>query len=187
MAIKIFIDQGHNPSNPNAGAEANGIREQDVNFDVGTRLADLLRANPNFEVKVSRETESSSLGSTNSESLAIRAREANEWGADYFISIHSNASTSSSASGTEGYVYSLTSPAYALSEDIIEGISEFTGLANRGVFARPSLYVLRATNMPATLIELGYITNQGDAALLENSPQLFADGIYSGILDYFDL
>ena len=30
MAIKIFIDQGHNPENPNAGAEGNGYREQDL-------------------------------------------------------------------------------------------------------------------------------------------------------------
>lgn len=49
--IKIFIDQGHNPTNPNAGAEANGVREQDVTYEVGVRLADLLRANPNFEVR----------------------------------------------------------------------------------------------------------------------------------------
>ena len=35
MAIKIFIDQGHNPENPNAGAEANGLREQDITYDVG--------------------------------------------------------------------------------------------------------------------------------------------------------
>ena len=38
MAIKIFIDQGHNPQNPNAGAEANGIREQDINYAVGKEL-----------------------------------------------------------------------------------------------------------------------------------------------------
>ena len=53
MAIKIFIDQGHNPQNPNAGAEANGVREQDVTYDVGVRLGNLLRANPNFEVRLS--------------------------------------------------------------------------------------------------------------------------------------
>ncbi len=32
--MKIFIDQGHNPQNPNAGAETNGIREQDANYVV---------------------------------------------------------------------------------------------------------------------------------------------------------
>ena len=37
MAIKIFIDQGHNPQNPNAGAEGNGLREQDITYDTGDR------------------------------------------------------------------------------------------------------------------------------------------------------
>ena len=54
--IKIFIDQGHNPTNPNAGAEANGLREQDITYDVGVRLANLLRANPNFDVRLSRNS-----------------------------------------------------------------------------------------------------------------------------------
>lgn len=35
MAIKIFIDQGHNPQNPNAGAEGNGLYEQDITYEVG--------------------------------------------------------------------------------------------------------------------------------------------------------
>ena len=35
MAIRVFIDQGHNPVNPNAGAEGNGYREQDIVYRVG--------------------------------------------------------------------------------------------------------------------------------------------------------
>ena len=54
MAIKIFIDQGHNPTNPNAGAEGNGFLEQDINYEVGVRLGALLAENPDFEVKLSR-------------------------------------------------------------------------------------------------------------------------------------
>ena len=46
MAIKIFIDQGHNPTNPNAGAEGNGYREQDLVYTIGVRLAALFNANP---------------------------------------------------------------------------------------------------------------------------------------------
>ena len=52
---------------------------------------------------------------------------------------------------------------------------------------RNGLYVLRKTAMPATLVELGFITNPGDAALMNENPQLFATGIYQGILDYFGL
>ena len=42
MAIKIFIDQGHSPSNPNAGAEGNGLREQDLTYKIGAETARLL-------------------------------------------------------------------------------------------------------------------------------------------------
>ena len=65
MAIKIFVDQGHNPQNPNAGAEVNGVREQDINYEVGVRLAALLRADPDFDVRLSRDTLEEQLGPSN--------------------------------------------------------------------------------------------------------------------------
>ena len=185
MAIKIYIDQGHNPNNPNAGAEGSGFREQDLTYEIGQQTAALLAADPNFEVRLSRPTPETILGSTNAESLAARVRDANTWGANYFISLHANASTIPTATGTEGYVYSLSSPAEPLSESIVQGISETTGIPNRGVFARPSLYVLRRTAMPATLIEMGFITTQSEAELMAYSPQLFAQGIYQGIRQFF--
>ncbi len=187
MAIKIYIDQGHNPTNPNAGAEGNGLREQDLTYRIGVELASLINANPDLEARLSRPTSETQLGTSNTSSLAARVNDANSWGADYFISLHANASSASSASGIEGYVYSRNSPAEELSEDIVENLSEATGLRNRGVFVRPSLYVLRRTAMPATLIELGYITNANDARLMNENPGLFARGIYNGILEFLNL
>ena len=184
MAIKIYIDQGHNPKNPNAGAEGNGLREQDIVYEIGIRLAALLRANPAFEVRLSRPSADTLLGSSNSESLRLRVNDANSWGADYFISLHTNASTQPAATGSEAFVYSKPSRAASLAEDILREMSATTGLRNRGVFARTNLYVLRRTAMPAVLVELGFITNPSDAALMSGSPELFARGIYEGILDY---
>ena len=187
MAIKLYIDQGHNPQNPNAGAEGNGLREQDLVYAIGIELAALLESNPAFEVRLSRPTEETTLGSTNSESLAARVNDANRWGADFFISLHANASTVTSASGSEAFVYSADSPAFELAEEILAGLSASTGLSDRGVFVRPSLYVLRRTAMPATLVELGFITNPGDAFLMRDEPELFAQGIYNGIVSYFSV
>ena len=65
------------------------------------------------------------------------------------------------------------------------GLSDATGLADRGVFARPTLYVLRRTKMPALLLEIGFITNSGDARLMAENPNLIARGIYNGILRYY--
>ena len=187
MAIKIFIDQGHNPRNPNAGAEGNGYYEQDITYEVGRLLAERLAANPNFEVRLSRNSPDEILGTSVATSLRARTDAANQWGADAFISIHANASTIESASGSEGFAYSMSSPGYALGEDILEGLNRTTGLANRGMNVRPSLWVLRKTVMPAVLIELGFITNPGDAALMADNPEAFADGMYEGILQYYGL
>lgn len=187
MAIKIYIDQGHNPQNPNAGAEGFGLREQDLVYEIGIRLAELLRANGNFEVRLSRPTRETQLGTSNATSLAARVNHANSWGANYFISLHANASTVSSASGSEGYAYSRESQGYPLGESMLFWLNRSTGLPNRGMFIRPGLYILRKTNMPAVLMELGYITNYGDAMLMSTRPDLFAQGLYNGILAYFNL
>ena len=185
MAIKIYIDQGHNPENPNAGAVGNGLREQDITYRVGQELATLLRADPDYDVRLSRPTPTTALGSSNSTSLRERVDDANAWGADYFISIHTNASSNPDANGTEAFAYSRPSRAFSLGEDIVEGITNVTGLRDRGMKVRPGLYVLRRTAMPAVLVELGFITNPGDAALMNENPGLFAQGIYQGIENYF--
>ncbi len=180
MATKLYIDQGHNPQNPNAGAEGNGFREQDLTYRIGVELAEILRAE-GYEVRLSRPTADTQLGTSNASSLAARVNEANDWGADYFISLHANASTISSASGSEALVYRVDSTAGRLGESIVRALAEATGLPNRGVTPRTNLYVLRRTRMPAVLVELGFITNPGDAALMANSPQLFALGVANGI------
>lgn len=187
MAIKIYIDQGHNPSAPNTGAEGNGLREQDITYEVGILLADLLRQNGNFEVRLSRPTPQTQLGNSNASSLRVRVNDANSWGADYFVSIHTNASTQSTANGTEVLVYTQPSISANLAEDILREVTEITGLASRGVKSRPGLYVLRKTTMPAVLVELGFISNPSDARVMRDSPNLFARGIYQGILDFLNL
>ena len=184
MSIKIYVDQGHNPVNPNAGAEGNGLREQDLVYTIGQELADRLRADPDFEVRLSRPTRDTLLGTTNATSLAARISEANRWGADYFISLHTNAASSPSAGGSEAYVYARGTPAFGFAEDILTNLTDITGLRDRGVQARPGLYVLRKTQMPATLVELGFITNPRDAALMRDEPGLFAEGIYRGIKEF---
>lgn len=181
---RIYIDQGHNPVNPNAGAEGNGFREQDLVFRIGQLTADLLRE-AGYEVRLSRPTTETQLGTSAASSLAARVNDANAWGADLFISLHTNASTISTATGSEAFIFRRGTDAEALAGNLLEQLAYATGLPTRGVFARPGLYVLRKTRMPATLIELGFITNPIDAELMAYSPQLFAAGIANGVLAYY--
>jgi len=187
MAIKIYLDQGHNPVNPNAGAEGNGLREQNLVYRIGQEAATLLRQSGNYEVRLSRPTPETQLGTSNATSLRVRVDEANAWGADYFLSLHTNASELAAATGGEAFVYARGTVAEALANEIQAELQSSTGLANRGVFTRPSLYVLKRTAMPAALLELGFITNPRDARLMNTRPELFAEGIYNGIVDYTGL
>ena len=187
MSIKVYIDQGHNPSSFNTGAEGNGFYEQDITYDIGVRLYDYFAGNPEFEPRLSRPTPDTLLGTSNSTSLTARVRDANSWGADIFISLHTNASDNPDATGSEALVYRLSGVAFELGEDILRELNNLTGLRNRGVIARPGLYVLRRTNMPAVLVEMGFISNENDAELMVYSPNLFALGIYRGVLDYYGL
>jgi N-acetylmuramoyl-L-alanine amidase len=187
MSIRIFIDQGHNPSGPNAGAEGNGLREQDVNFNVGIYLAGLLNDDPRFEARVSRPTPETSLGTSNSTSLQARVNMANEWPADYFISIHCNSNSNPAINGSEMYVYRSYTQSYWLAQHILNAVVARVGTRDNGVRLNPSLYVLRKTTMPAVLVELAYLSNTEDAEKLRNDQSGFAWGIYNGLLSYFGL
>ena len=76
MAIRIYIDQGHNPQSPNAGAEGNGYREQDLVYRIGIALKERLDADPDFEARLSRPTPETQLGTSNASSLRFRVDDA---------------------------------------------------------------------------------------------------------------
>jgi N-acetylmuramoyl-L-alanine amidase len=185
MAIKIYIDQGHNPESPNGGAEWYGVREQDVTYAVGVELARLLRENGAFEVRLSRPTPETQLGTSNATSLSARTNGANSFGADLFLSLHTNAALDTSAVGAEALVYEIPSTAAQIGRTLLSSLVAETGQRNRGVIARPGLYVLRRTNMPAVLLEMGFLSNPSEGALLASDPALFAEGIYNGIVEYY--
>lgn len=186
MAIKIFIDQGHNPSGYfNSGAEGNGVRESEVNYQVGIYLRNLLNNDPRFEARVSRPTPTTVLGTNNATSLQERVRMANEWPANYFISIHCNSNPNPAINGTEVYIYQYFTQANWLASQVMTGVNQMTGTRNNGIRLNQSLYVLRRTNMPAILVELAYLSNVSDAQKLRNNQYQFAYGIYLGIMRYF--
>ena len=186
--IKIYIDQGHNPTSyDNAGSAGNGLYEQDLTFTIGILLAELLKEDGRFEVCLSRPTADTVLGTDNDSSLDARIKGAKDFGADYFISLHVNSYEAASANGIEVYVANQNSVSYDFGSALLKGLISSTNLYNRGMKLGPELRVLKNATMPAALLEMGFISNSSDAALLSQSPELFAQGIYNGILDYFDL
>ena len=187
MAIQIYIDQGHNPQGINAGAEGFGVREQDITYQVGLYLYNILSEDYRFTARLSRPTPETTLGYNNTSSLRERVNQANSWPADYFISIHANASENPELNGSEVYVAASYTPAWYLAMDVLSEIVRRTGTKYNGVYINPALYVLRNTNMPAILVELGYITNYEDNQKMTQNPYQFDYGIYVGLLNYLGL
>ncbi len=188
MAIKIYIDQGHNPSFSNyAGAVGNGLFESEINYIVGIYLRDLLVYAGGFEVMVSRETPFSLVGNDPVSSQKLRVEMANTWQADYFISIHCNSNLNPRINGSEVYIYRFGGQAEDLGRAVLESIVSLVGTKDNGVRSYPTLYVLRKTTMPAILVEMGYLTNLRDAEKLYRNTFEFAYAMYLGILDYLGM
>lgn len=182
MSTKIFVDAGHGGTDP--GAVANGVIEQSVNLNVANELARLLRQG-GYEVMQYRTTTTENVLPNKNADLTNRANMANNWGADYFISIHSNSSLNPSANGFEAYVYRLGTRSEDLAQSIVDSVVSQLGSKDNGV-RQANFAVLRRTRMPATLLELGYLSNPTEALNL-NSPawqRAVARAIYDGIYNY---
>ena len=117
--------------------------------------------------------------------LRNRANMANAWGADYFVSIHTNSSVNPAANGAEVYVYRLGTPAAELAQSVLDAIVRDLGSKDNGV-RQANFAVLSRTSMPAILVELGYLSNPTEALNL-NSPawqKAVAKAIFDGIYAY---
>ena len=184
--MKIFIDPGHNHSKWNTGASGNGLREQDITFYISEKLAAKLKA-VGVEVMMSRNKVTDILGTNQATSLSARAKMANDWDADLFISIHCNSHITKTATGTEVIVYDKKSKVYGLAGCISKMISQKLDLKDRGVKTNPTLSILRKTKMPSMLIETAFISNASDAEKLKNRQDDFAHAIYNELCWYYSL
>ena len=111
-----------------------------------------------------------------------KASKANAAGADYFVSIHRNAfTTPNTGSGIETLVYDHSGIKVDLAENINAELEKL-GFNNLGVIDRPNLVVLKRTQMPAVLVEAGFIDSDADNALLDANYEAAAQAIADGIL-----
>ncbi|WP_304177182.1 N-acetylmuramoyl-L-alanine amidase [Leptotrichia trevisanii] len=185
----IIVDPGH--GGHDSGARGNGYNEKDIALQVATRLANNLRRD--YNVIMTRDSDFFV-------PLDTRAKIGNDANADFFISIHLNSSSSSSANGTEVFYFSKKDQgsyaaqvakfenkvdgsygdvpfsdfilndifyrknqktSQAIAESVLDGLINLTGLRRRGVFGA-NFAVLRGSNSPSILVELGFMNNYSD-------------------------
>ena len=173
MPISIMLDAGHGGRDP--GAVYNGRQEKDDTLNLVLAIGEILQNN-GIDVQYTRTTDVY-------ESPYQKAMEANEAEVDYFISIHRNSfPRPNEVNGVESLVYNKQGIKYELAQNINAQL-ETVGFVNLGVQARPNLVVLRRTQMPAVLVEVGFINSDVDNQLFDDNFNDIALAIAEGILD----
>lgn len=148
---KLVIDLGHGGTDPGA-IGSNKTNESDVVLAIGKELNELLKG-CNLEIKFTRLSDKYI-------SLQERSKIANDFKADYFLSIHINSASDKTVRGVEVWQYSNKNEKLnKFSNDLCNDISTIFNIRNRGLKLSKDLSVLRNTTMPAALIEVDFISN----------------------------
>lgn len=172
--MKICIDPGHGGHDPGA-VGMNGLEEANVALDIAHRVSHLLREH-NVSIKMTRKSDVHI-------ELFDRCFIANNWEANYFISIHLN-SNGSDIVGIETLYTSDTGK--VLAEPVQKAMVSETGDRDRGLKYRDDLYVLNETNMPAILVEVGFISNSDFESKFNTIEyrELLASAIVKGLVGF---
>lgn len=204
--FKIVVDYGHGGREPGA-INSQNIKEKDITLSVGSKIAQLLEQK-GYEVILTRQGD-------RFVALDDRTSLANKKHADLFISIHAN-SGNNAACGVETY-YSCfqTVPSTKIGNDsscirianhvhekldtasnffatcvhrsLLEKINQEQTVCDRGVKSAAIAQVLIGSNMPAALVEIGFLSHPQEGKKLADHQyqQLIAQGICNGIETYY--
>ena len=205
---KVVVDMGHGGTD--SGTSAYGLKEKDITLCIGQRLAHLLKAG-NIDVIVTRYDDQTL-------TLDERTSIANNSSADIFISIHANYASNDSIAGIEtfcsqqtlfteldgsssfkdlalvkkyvGYKYDAGCKlAMHVHNNLIQKIGrKYHDTCDRKV-KKAALQVTLGTQMPAALVEVGFLSNKKEASRLKLPAyqELIALGIFQGITSYFKI
>jgi N-acetylmuramoyl-L-alanine amidase len=185
----IVIDPGHGGSDSGAIGPT-GVMEKSVTLRVSNEVKRLLvkegatvYMTRNADIEVSKKRAKA----TDIEELQARCDVANAKKADIFVSIHMDSFTNNAAKGTTGYYYSLGDKrSRKLADKIRAGIVDQLDTQSRGTQSS-NFYVVKHTDMPATLVEVAFISNESEEKMLDSEEGIrkAAQGIADGIADYF--
>lgn len=170
--MRIALDAGHGGSDP--GAVYNGRLEKDDNLRLAMAVGDILR-DEGYDVFFTRDNDIY-------ETPFKKATDANNSGADYFVSFHRNSGENpNTASGVQVLVFNREGEKERLAENIQNNLTNL-GFKDLGIVERPNLVVLKRTQMPAALVETGFINNEADNRKFDEDFDEIARAIANGII-----
>ena len=165
-----------------------GLDEYELDLEVSLKLRDEL-IKSGYRVIMTRETHDIDISNIE------RCDVANEAGADIFLRIHANGSEDGSVSGaltaapsaSNPYVSDIYESCIKLADDLINAYCETTGLYNRGIWITDDMTGINWSDMPVTILEMGFMTNPGDDAYMADAANqdIMVQGIANGVDVYF--
>lgn len=175
--MKWYLDFGHGGKDSGAIGPTN-LKESDIALKIGMMVKENLE-NAFEKVITTRDNDKYY-------SLDYRTKKANNENSDYFISIHLNSATNTSAKGCEVWIYNENSKLQTLANSLCNNLATKMNTPNRGVKYSKKLAVLKNSKMPALLIEIDFISNKEVENYLKNDKNLknISDTISSTLLSF---
>ena len=171
--MKVIIDAGHGGKEP--GAIYGERKEKDDTLRLALAVGEILKKN-GIDVAFTRTEDVYN-------SPFEKAQLANREGGDFLISIHRNASPESNQySGVESLVFDRSGKKVELAENINRELEE-AGYRNLGIKERPGLVILRRSQMPAVLVEVGFLNTDADNLVFDRNFEGIAEAIARGVLE----
>lgn len=175
MPKTIIIDPGHGGFDP--GAVYGDRKEKDDNLRLALAVGQELE-NAGYNVVYTRKDD-------RYDSPYDKAQIANNAGGDLFLSFHRNfAERPDLYQGVQALVYDKNPLALRVAKDVNEELEKI-GFENMGIESRKELVVLRRTNMPAVLLEVGFINSSVDNQIFDNDFSAMTNAIATGVKEAF--
>jgi len=178
----IVLDPGHGGIDPGK-VGINGVIEKEINLEIAAKVKTLLEEK-GFAVAMTREQDEM-LDGTKREDMKKRVEIINEIKPDLAVSIHQNSYTDPEVSGAQTFYYSESEEGRLYAELIQNQLLEFDKTNHRQAKANNNYYLLTRTEVPAVIVECGFLSNEKEAVKLsdhtyqEEISKVIVDGIES--------
>ncbi|MCL2851978.1 MAG: N-acetylmuramoyl-L-alanine amidase [Defluviitaleaceae bacterium] len=182
----VLLDPGHGGWDPGKVGDGD-VLEKNINLEIALKLQSLLEQGGATVLMTRIEDEA--LGRGKQSDLRARSTLAGAPGVDIIISIHQNSYPSEKVTGTQVFFYEGSERSRRLAELIQAEVKTFLGqLTNREAQSNSSYYILKQTNIPAVIVECGFLSSPAETRLLVDGEyqERMAWAIYKGILEYFN-
>lgn len=186
----VIVDAGHGGIDPGK-VGINGVYEMDINLSIAFKLADVLEENKIRVIMTRKDNNGLYSDKDSNKKMADmnkRVELVNKSQGDALISIHQNSFTSESAHGAQVFYYKASTKSEMLAECIQKELLDMDKTNKRQKKSDADYYIVKKSNIPAVIVECGFLSNEKEAQLLSDGSyqEKVAKAIAKGVMEYLN-